>query len=277
MSKKLKYGKCKLCGEVTQLTFEHVPPNKAFNSQRVKRFGSDEVIKLMAGADGRLPWDYSGLKGEFQQKGSGDYYLCRKCNNNTGSWYMRDYIVFANTMALVQQNFNSKGIKNCNFWIDDIYPLRIFKAIMTMFCDINFSCFGDEKLRQFLMNKENNDFDTKKYTVSMYLNGTTSSRMLGINAVHVNGIGTLVLSEVSHFPLGFLLYIDKPEGFKPPGIVINDFAKIKYNDKQKTSFWGLPIYEINTNFPADFRTKNEIKDCINHNRIEMEKRFNGLK
>lgn len=271
MSKKAQYGKCKICGKETELTFEHVPPFKAFNSRKVKKFGFDDTLELMAGTDGRLPWDTTGLKGEYHQKGYGDYYLCPKCNNDTGSWYMNDYVVFANTMAQVLIGFKKKGINNCSFWMDEFYPLRVFKAVMTMFCDINHNCFGDERLRQFILNKESNDFDDKKYTVSMFLCESDTFRMFGVSSAWIQGLGMLTLSEVASFPLGFLLYIDKPEGIKPPGIVINDFVKMKYNEKSKVECYGLPIYEINSNFPGDYRTKDEIIDCINQNRLEMKK------
>lgn len=87
---------------------------------------------------------------------------------------MGDYVGFVNTMAMIFFHLNDKGVKSGSFRIDDIYPLRIFKAVMTMFCDINHDCFGDERLRQFLIDKESTDFDSKKYTVSMYLNGTNT-------------------------------------------------------------------------------------------------------
>ena len=62
-------GKCKLCGELKALTFEHVPPKRAFNSVPVMYYSFDEAIKAMAGENGRMPWDFTGLKGEKQQNG----------------------------------------------------------------------------------------------------------------------------------------------------------------------------------------------------------------
>lgn len=37
-------------------------------------------------------------------------------------------------------------------------PLPVFKQIMTMFCDINQGCMGDDSLRKFLLHKETTDF-----------------------------------------------------------------------------------------------------------------------
>lgn len=271
MSNKTKFGCCKLCGKETILTFEHVPPEKAFNSFTVKKFDSKESMKLMAGADGRKPWEMEGLRGKLQQKGSGDYYLCQQCNNNTGSWYMKDYVKFTNTMRNVLSEFNSDDKKSCSFRLEEVYPLRIFKGIMTMFCDINYGCMGDDSLRDFILDRESTDFDHEKYSVYLYLTKSTTRRIQGISAMHVANIGLLCLTEISSFPVGLILYIDKPKDYKPQGLLLNDFARAKYDEACAVDFIGLPLLEVNSHFPADFRTKQEIIDSFEQGRFEMEK------
>jgi len=78
-----KFGKCHLCGKVGELSFEHVPPRKAFNEKPVVKAKFDEVLGL--GPDAQI-------KGPVQQRGMGDYTLCLKCNNDTGSWYGRSFV-----------------------------------------------------------------------------------------------------------------------------------------------------------------------------------------
>ena len=46
-------GICKLCGQKKILTFEHVPPESAFNSVAVKEFSPEVTIDMMTGAGGR--------------------------------------------------------------------------------------------------------------------------------------------------------------------------------------------------------------------------------
>ena len=143
--KALKHpGKCKVCGKLKELTAEHIPPKNAFNSTNVTVLPFEEAIKVMAGAEGRLPWDTKGLKGTVQQGGHKKYCLCRECNNNTGSWYMRAYTDFAKTVnAMIQQEGFTVG-NSYSFIIKNLYPLRIYKAMVTLICDINNDCFGDE-------------------------------------------------------------------------------------------------------------------------------------
>lgn len=264
MAKKYKFGRCKLCGKETKLTFEHVPPEKAFNSFTVKKYSFEETIKILSGT--REP---NELKGKLQQRGSGDYYLCQQCNNSTGSWYMADYIKFVNTMKnlILQFDANSKA---CSFKIENFYPLKIFKAIMTMFCDINHECMGDPSLRDFLLNKDSTAFNHEKYSVYIYLTKSSIRRIQGISALHTKDTGLLCLTEISSFPIGLLLYIDKPKDYKPQGLMINDFAKANYDEPCTVDFVGLPLLEVNSHFIADFRTKQQIAEDYEQGQRTME-------
>lgn len=56
------------------------------------------TMEQMMGRDA-LPWDISGLRYKQNQRGAGKYSLCKKCNNDTGTWYGEEYIKFHNTLA----------------------------------------------------------------------------------------------------------------------------------------------------------------------------------
>ena len=43
----LKKGYCHICQEYKDLTFEHIPPHKAFNYISARSIEGDEVLKLM--------------------------------------------------------------------------------------------------------------------------------------------------------------------------------------------------------------------------------------
>lgn len=42
---KTQTGKCALCGKEGKLTFEHIPPRAAFNSNRARPVGGKEIFK----------------------------------------------------------------------------------------------------------------------------------------------------------------------------------------------------------------------------------------
>ena len=153
------FGKCALCGQECELTFEHIPPRAAFNSTPTKPVSGEELLD-----DDRMPWDTTGLKYTNQQKGMGRYSLCPKCNNDTGSWYGDDYII----VAQIVHSILSKPIdpKYQGFGIRDIHPLRFIKQVLSMFCSIN--NFEDERidtLRRFVTGKDAVGLDKSKYKV----------------------------------------------------------------------------------------------------------------
>jgi hypothetical protein len=75
-------GQCCICGEKeVELSFEHVPPQKAYNDHRIWETNIQELV--------RGKWDGQSIpaQGKWVQGGAGRYTLCERCNNVTGSWY----------------------------------------------------------------------------------------------------------------------------------------------------------------------------------------------
>lgn len=266
-------GTCNLCGQYKELTAEHIPPKNAFNSSNVVVLPFAEIVKVMAGAEGRMPWDTKGLIGHIQQGGHKKYCLCRECNNNTGSWYVKAYTEFVHTIHVMIQQEELEVGNAYRFVIKNLYPLRIYKAMLTMICDLNNNCLGDEQLRQFLLNKEERNIDTSKYSLYMYMVSTQMPRMSGVSGiVKLNDMNNPVLvSEMSAYPVGFALYIDKPEDYNPFGLNVDMFATFDYETKCDLEFKGLPYLDINSQFPADYRSKDDIIRCVE----ETEKVMNN--
>ena len=82
MTKKV-HGICCICGQETELTFEHIPPRAAFNHFSLKLYDF---------------WGYllsNRTRYNQLQKGAGMYSLCERCNNLTGEWYGAAYAEFA--------------------------------------------------------------------------------------------------------------------------------------------------------------------------------------
>jgi 5-methylcytosine-specific restriction endonuclease McrA len=79
MAKRKEFGKCRICGNDGQLSFEHVPPQAAFNNAPAVGYTMDEHLR----AEG----DLALMRGEKSQRGVGAFTLCIKCNNDTGAWY----------------------------------------------------------------------------------------------------------------------------------------------------------------------------------------------
>ena len=138
-----------------------------------------------------------------------------------------------------------------------------------MFCSIN--NFEDERidtLRRFVTGKDAVGLDKSKYKVCMYL---TRSKLMKYAPLSViikmkeSAFESMALSEITAYPLGFVLYFDPTETFHYDGLDITHFADFEFNDVADIQM-PFCIYEMNDFFPTYYRSKEEIQDCINENR-----------
>lgn len=86
--------------------------------------------------------------------------------------------------------------------------------------------------------------------------------MNGIIVQGTKDYGIITLSEISTYPIGFTLYIDKPEG-----VEITSFSEWDYEDESDVEII-IPKLECNTIFFDDYRTKEEIERG-SKNAVEM--------
>lgn len=185
MRRKTIEGVCKICGKRATLTFEHVPPQAAFNDFKYAELQAEEVIKLVS-EDNRMPWDTSGLKKVYKQGGTGGYFLCRACNNNFGIWYVKEYVKFVYTLHNILLENDIRKLNQLTLEIQQLKPLRIFKSILAMFCAINNDCFGDNELREFLINKRAVNFNKSRYRIFAYLWSGGFQRRNGLSGIITN-------------------------------------------------------------------------------------------
>lgn len=260
MKRNKHLGECAICGKTRTLTFEHIPPKSAFNNQPVKQYN---VFNSFGTSN--KPWDFDGLKYINAQKGKGFYSLCRECNNNTGAWYGKDYCEFVQKIGNETLNLNYEINDNIVFKINEIYPLRIIKQIISMFLSLNKGCdFQD--LKDFIMDKNSNNFNKDKYKICIYFYKGTVVKQLPICAVGNLKKGSFkLISEIADFPIGIILYIDLEPNQKTDGIDITDFCFCDYNQKYNVTI-PLLFKEVNSPIPCDFRTKAEIIKTIEENK-----------
>ena len=133
MRKEVVEGYCHICGEFSKLTFEHIPPHKAFNYTPARVIQGDEAIRLVT-ENGRLLWDTSNLRYKNMQKGMGNYTLCGQCNNLTGTLYGDTYILTAHSMVKLMLGNNLKFNETYTIHINNIKLSRFARQVLSMFC-----------------------------------------------------------------------------------------------------------------------------------------------
>ncbi len=101
----------------------------------------------------------------IKQNGSGLECLCQKCNNDTGGWYGKSYIDFAEKIEEYIDDIMLSNRDNVD--IKHIFPLQIIKQICSMFCSINCDDKRIDELRRFVLEKETVGINTDKFKILM--------------------------------------------------------------------------------------------------------------
>jgi len=256
-------GKCRICGSYDQLTYEHVPPRSALNSSRQHLYSGDSIINLIE--SDRLPWEFSGLKWEQKQRGIGFKTLCARCNNDTGAWYadaFSDFVLQA-FREIARRRLTHKSVERISLY--EIYPLRIIKQIVAMFCSINDANMLETypELRAFLLNKERKGLAADDFRISLYLTigeiGKYIGRAVIMKRKEDGEIQNLAVSELSFPPFGSVLQFEPYSDNDIPGLYCINFFANNFNYDEAVSInLELPVLECNTQYPCDFRTKEQI-------------------
>lgn len=250
-----------MCGKVGPLTYEHVPPRKAFNQHRAFVYLGKELFKK----ENDFPWDFSNQKATQKQRGTGWHTLCGKCNNHTGAWYGGAFVDFIYQGYREIEHQKALGPLINRNWINlyfrEIYPLQVIKQVLTMFCSVNATNFTDiyDNIRELILIKNKRGMDSKRFGIFLYVVQGSISRFIGLAGVlnlNPGQVKNRFVSELSAPPFGYVLEIDPKESSKYCDLT---FFANQYEVDQKISIClRVPVYENNTPYPVDYRSKVEV-------------------
>jgi hypothetical protein len=151
-------GICRLCGIDGKLSFEHVPPESAFNDHRILRSTFEQTLAA------EHPDQYQGTP---QQRGAGGYTLCAKCNSDTGAWYVPAFTNWAQQAMRIVIATRAKPSLAYPF---NLFPLRVLKQVICMFFSVNGTYFhkAHPDLVRFVLNKESRDLPERVRVYAFY-------------------------------------------------------------------------------------------------------------
>ena len=260
---KNRKGICHLCGSYKKLSFEHLPPKKAFNDCPVKHYNY-----FMGITEGNY-------NNQTSQKGLGGYTLCEGCNNKTGSWYGTAFIKWAcQSMNILEYTQNQPSL----YYRFRIFPVRVIKQIACMMFSVNTDEFRQyhQELVKFVLNREEYYLNPDIKFFAFYnaagfrmSGGMVKVKTNNFNMDSLEGIGESVdrirtkiethcaLSELSFPPLGYVLTFDS-ELPDPRLVDISYFAKYRYDDLCSIEL-RLPVIPIDSPYPTDYRSRQEIE------------------
>jgi len=217
---KVQEGECALCGKFKKLSFEHVPPQSAFNNKPIFMQNHEHLIDKNSFLYG---------KKSKSNKGFGGYTLCETCNNSTGDWYARDFGDFAHQgMKIIT------GLDKLQYTIRGKYqikPLNVIKQILTMFMSADKSGHlrSQKELVDFILNKEQKNIPSR-YKVFLYSTLSSYKRMLGYSVVYAGHLGVQKWSEINFQPFGYLL-ADESGPAHEHMCEISKFGEFGYDEK----------------------------------------------
>ena len=254
---KSHFGKCALCGEEKELTFEHIPPRAAFNTKPARPVHLMSILSQK----NKYPWDTKGLPYDNLQKGMGKYSLCKDCNNLTGTYYGEEYKKLAYLAARVISD--SKTSHHSSVRFKCIYPLRFIKQVCSMFCSVEPDNRNLDELRHFVLDKDATSIDTARYKISMYFTDSELIKFTGMNVVvKIGSSKPILVSELTVPPMGFLLYYSIDANTMFEGVDITPLSNFGYDDAIDVDI-PVDIREMHNAFPLDYRSKDEIIQAIN--------------
>jgi hypothetical protein len=246
---KIDYGICHICGKVGKLSFEHVPPESAFNDHRVLRVSFEQVLRQHP----------DNFRGRYQQKGAGAYTLCESCNSDTGSWYGPAYADWAAQAMRILIGTQARPTLEYPFRLS---PLRVLKQVVCMFFSVNLPLFQTRQpdLVRFVLNKELKSFPDHIRVYAFYT-FSDRSRTAPVTGVF-KGLGSSrssmhVFSELTFPPFGFVMTFQNSPPPEAGFCEISSFSKFDYHrDTGMTITMKFPLMPIYTLYPGDYRTRD---------------------
>jgi len=243
-------GICRLCGQDTNLSFEHVPPRTTSNKNtKYTSVDFEDYIKI------KNPLKEKP-KGKIKQGGIGYNSFCEKCNSFLGLNYVPAY------KRWVQGGFEiliDTEFYHHKYEIKEVEPLKILKQIISMFLAINGEWYLEAypELADFVSNPGNKNLP-KKYRVFTYM--TRAEKVRYMHHVTKGSLSTGIsinCTEIAFPPYGFVLTMD----FDGEINFLNEITKFKQYDFNKKTDLTVGMFQLPTHtpFPLDYRTKEKVE------------------
>lgn len=255
MGRPSRTGKCHICGKISKLSYEHIPPASAFNDTSAKVYSALDIIQ-----GGGLPWETDGVPGKILQRGVGDYTLCVPCNSFTGAKYAKDFISACRQAMGSERVQLRSDIGRARVGVLNINPLNFGKQVLAMFASVNNENFfdGQPRLRELVLDEKAHGISSEEYGLFMYLYMGGMGRNAGVSARMSMSGNSTISTELSAMPFGFVLVL-KPDRDNLPECGTEITRILDYEPGTVGDFlFELPMFVQNSPMPLDFRTKEDI-------------------
>lgn len=253
MGRSKVYGTCHICSAEGKLSFEHVPPRKAYNDHGVVWTTLDRWVERQAP-------DWQGQEGRKQQKGSGGYTLCERCNNSTGDWYAREYIAWAKAGIDLASQLPVGQISE--MVLRQSRPCNFLKQVVAMLLSVNPPPFADlhPELVQFVKSRRSYGILSPKYDFFLTVVSGCNARFNAVSSIGDFFTGKWqLLSEVAYAPFSVVMTINTGnEPLEREVGRISHFSHFRYDEVRDVRL-RVGRGHITTPYSGDFRSLDAVK------------------
>lgn len=257
-------GKCRLCGVVSELTKEHIPPKSSGNKLRHTKLTFDDWIR-----DHLEP--NMKLKHEIEQGGIFGYTLCEKCNSMTGNLYGTEYMLWVerakkvidvDTIIQLDKTLGPFGDK-LNFGNKDdggVKPGAFVRQVLSCMCSLSGPWDLAEKypvLRRIILQQSKEKLPAgMELGMTVYFGPNIRIHGPQLKIDWGNGVWRWC-QEIAFPPFAFLLILASNIKESGLGLLIDNFTELSPQEKQ--NYTGLVEMGFGwTPYPGDYRSKAKI-------------------
>lgn len=258
-------GICAICGKGRKLTFEHLPPQCAYNERGGTQYTFSEW------QDAGFPRTPHGVRGGRPvPDGTGAVTLCEICNVQlTGTKYVPHYCEWVKRCAGVLGHIEGSlaaidaepGCTALEVEISRISPLRIIKEIIAILLALNAEGNPQFRIRhpdltEFVLDESRVGL-SKRYRVYAVLFCGPLARFVPVS-MKGNAHGRWWLTSLDHWPVAHILTVDEQE--HPPLLPFGEITNFSESGPNQLAAWrgDLLVGFGHLPLPADFRTSAAI-------------------
>lgn len=250
---------CRVCGRLTELTFEHLPPAASGNQQRVEMLGIESWL--------RRHEEGASERGMISQRGSGAYTLCDACNSRAGARYVPEFLKWmeAGYRMLSELGDSLEDVDNnlepqyLHVKLERIRPARFLKQVVTMLLALAAPGFPPRNLALMEFAQDPGWVGlppSYQLYLVLYAGGSVARYNGGAAVLRAGGepqrIGSTFALELADPPFAYVLSVDESAPAVECGN-ISSFADLGIDQKADLEI-DLRIGFGHTALPLDYRS-----------------------
>ena len=265
--RKLK-GKCRLCGQILNLTKEHIPPKSSGNKSRHEKYDLDSWLKR--------GFAHNKVKLGVKQGGIFGYTLCRDCNSLTGKLYGGEYKNWVEIAKSTIMGFDPGTVPQLDQAVGPfgwevvfgskergsaVKPGAFIRQVLSCMCSLSGTWGLADRhpgIRRIVLEQSVEQLPSKlDLGMSLYLG--PKMRTMGPQLKIDFKTGTWVwCQEIAFPPFAFLLILDSNTEKAGTGLMIGEFTMVPTDKEQY--FSGIAEVGFGWSpYPGDYRSRAAIE------------------